>query len=106
MNLASFLFSFLMHVGASETYLDSFTCQTLPTAYSPFTFCSGTVNYPFFVSSSSSLAELDALVTLYVQNLTIPIGNPCLSNFKKLACGQFYLKCVPEGWLIFLDFLN
>ena len=74
-----------------------FKCVTFPKEYSPFSFCSGVVDYPFVLWNNVTMQDLEAIARAGTTFLNPFLGSPCLSDIKKLICANVYLECVPNG---------
>lgn len=83
----------------------SFTCETLPIGYSPFTFCSGVVDYPFIVEAGSSLADLELATRSALTPFNIFISPECMTDVKRLVCASVYKRCVDNGKLFMVHLI-
>jgi hypothetical protein len=73
------------------------TCSSPLTALSTEYFCSDTVDYSFYVPSTSSLAALDAVVVAKLNSSKLSVlPSACHVALKKFVCGSVYLKCQPN----------
>ena len=58
--------------------------------------CGAVVDYPFYLSSKSSLFKLEAEARdLLGKEEFFFLTTECLANYKKLVCSNVYLKCQP-----------
>ena len=58
--------------------------------------CGAVVDYPFYLSSNSSLTKLEAEARdLLGKEEFFFLTTECLANYKKLVCSNVYLKCQP-----------
>jgi hypothetical protein len=64
--------------------------------------CGSAVDYPFYLQDGSTLSSLETAARLLLGDSEfIFLTSNCLVNYKKLVCGNVYLKCQPG-----VDFLN
>lgn len=84
------------------TSSSSFTCEQLPSDYSPYLFCSGVVDYAFFVPAGLSISDLDneARTTANYYPATL-LSTSCLDNIKRDICAMIFMPCVSNGKRIF-----
>jgi hypothetical protein len=72
----------------------SFTCESLPSAFTPTMMCSGIVDYSFYLPTGTTVYQLELQARQKLVNLTLQVGQECLSNMKRLVCAQVYQPCV------------
>lgn len=75
----------------------SHTCERLPASYTPYLFCSGVVDYAFYVPAGMSASDLDHQARTYGAYYTTYLNTRCLSDAKRMLCASFYLPCAEGG---------
>ena len=75
---------------------NSFSCEQLPKAYDPYTFCSGVVDYDFLVPYGSTKSDLNTIAVQSAEQFITFINASCLNDVKRYICSQVYLKCAPN----------
>jgi len=88
--------------GRSLLEVGEFSCLNLAADYDAYTFCSGVVDYSFYVESGSSVAALDLAARALSASAIPLLSTPCLSDMKKLICAIVYKPCVSNGKFIYL----
>jgi hypothetical protein len=78
----------------------SFTCQSMATAYTPFAFCSGVVDYPFLVPAGGSSLSLELAARAAASIYNVFLNADCLADVKRAICASIYLRCVENGTCI------
>lgn len=71
----------------------SSSCASLPSSYSPFMFCSGVVDYPFFLMFNESMSHLETEARAQAAGLLAFLNTSCLSDAKKMICARVYRPC-------------
>ena len=82
--------------GIELTAAPSFTCERLPEHYDPTMFCSGVVDYSFFLASGMTKDQLESYVRLEAQRAIPLFSAQCKSDIKRLICAKYYLPCVDS----------
>jgi hypothetical protein len=62
-------------------------------AYSPYDFCSGVVDYDFYVPVNATLASLGSQASFLGYNVPALFPSRCLTDFKRLICANVYRPC-------------
>ena len=75
---------------------NSFSCEQLPKAYDPYTYCSGVVDYDFLVPYGSTKSDLNTIAVQSAEHFITFINASCLNDVKRYICSQVYLKCAPN----------
>ncbi len=86
---------------SQATLSSSFTCEKLPSAYDPHIFCSGVVDYDFVIATGTSSAKLDAQARAVASGYNSFLNNGCLTDIKRAICSAVYLRCLPNGEILF-----
>lgn len=78
----------------TSAYASTFSCEHLPADYTPYLFCSGVVQYDFFVTNGTTAADLDTQARGLAAYANTLLPTSCLSDMKKLICASVYNPCV------------
>ena len=72
----------------------------LPTQYNPKLFCSGAVNYAYYVADSIGIQEdAEALNLIALSKITLPMHektSTCKESLKRMICAEVYQPCVDN----------
>lgn len=75
----------------------SFQCLSLPSSYDPTIFCSGVVDYAFFVPDGLTVDKLNGFALAAGASVPPVLSTPCLADIKMSICAQVYMPCAPNG---------
>lgn len=84
------------HALELESADPSFTCQSLPTTYDPTMFCSGVVDYSFFLAKGLTMENLESYVRQESQRAVPLFSTQCKSDIKRVICAKYYLPCLEN----------
>jgi hypothetical protein len=84
-------------VSVSSSYLPSFTCASFPSVYTPYMFCSGVVDYPYYLMDGLTAEDLDLQARTLGSYFTSYLNTQCLTDVKRYLCASIYLPCVSGG---------
>lgn len=73
--------------------------ELFPTAYDPALFCSGIVDYDYYLDGSVNATSLNSLAISFAIEDWAFLSTPCKSNLKRLVCAQVYLPTNTSGVL-------
>ena len=66
--------------------------------YSPYDFCSGVVDYDFYLPDDATVASMSVHANQLGSIIPTVFPNACLSDFKRLICSTIYLPCSSSGF--------
>lgn len=81
---------------ATNSLLPSFTCATMPPMYTPYLFCSGVVDYPYYLMDGITAEDLNLQASTLGSYFSTYLNTQCLTNVKRNICASIYLPCVAN----------
>eukprot|EP01031_Cornospumella_fuschlensis_P038839 gene38839-47235_t len=73
----------------------TFTCARLPAYRDPTVFCSGIVNYDFYLPNTATVRQFETNVRTWSTLYSSFLNTTCLGDLKRMICSSTYLPCSP-----------
>ena len=77
----------------------SYTCSDsfIGAPYSPSSFCSGVVDYSFYLPNGTTLEGLNSEASNRAAKVIPLLSTMCLTDLKRQICANIYLPCSSSG---------
>ena len=77
----------------------SYTCSDsfIGAPYSPSSFCSGVVDYSFYLPNGTTLEGLNTEASNRAAKVIPLLSTMCLTDLKRQICANIYLPCSSSG---------